>query len=296
MFATLLVYGNQEKFQLDSGSKVNIMSDETVLKLCSQDGLSELEETPVTLVMYNQLEVKPLGKKQFKVVNPKNNKKYSIEFHLVRGECKSILGLRTGKHLQLLTVNSQNISSVESNGVEEKGPKVEDYISQYTDVFTREGKLEGLLHLEIDRNVQPVQLPTQKVPIALREPLKHELDRLLNIGVIQKVDTPTSWISALVVTTKKNGKVRLCIDPKPLNEALHRNHYPLPTIDDVLPLLSKARVFTVLDANNGFWHIQLDEPSSFATCTTFGTPWGALSVASLAIRCIPRSRGVSEED
>jgi len=95
---------------------------------------------------------------------------------------------------------------------------------------------------------------------------------LSNIGVIRKVDTPTNWISALLVTTKKNGKVRLCIDPKPLNEALHRNHYALPTIDDVLPLLSKARAFTVLDAKNGFWYIQLDELSSFAT--TFGTPWG----------------------
>lgn len=176
--------------------------------------------------------------------------------------------MRAIKHLQLLTVNSQNIISVESSSVEEKDPRVEDYISQYTDVFTGEGKLEGLLHLEIDKNMQPVQLPTRKVPIALREPLKQELDRLLNIGVIRKVDIPTNWISALVVTTKKNGKVRLCIDPKPLNEALHGNHYPLPTID-VLPLLSKAHVFTVLDARNGFWHIQLDEPSSFAT--TFRT-------------------------
>jgi len=159
---------------------------------------------------------------------------------------------------------------VESSGLEEKGPKVEDYISQYTDVFTGEGKLEGLFHLEIDKNVQPVQLPTRKEPIALREPLKQELDRLSNIGVLRKVDTSTNWISALVVTKKKKGKVILCIDPKPLNEVLHRNHYPLPTMDDVLPLLSKARVFTVLDAKNGFRHIQLDEPISFAT--TFGTP------------------------
>ena len=78
---------------------MNIMSDETVLKLCGQDGLSEFKETPVTLVMYNQSEVKPLGKKRFKVVTPKNNKKYSIEFHLVRGECKSIWGLRATEHL-----------------------------------------------------------------------------------------------------------------------------------------------------------------------------------------------------
>ena len=53
VFATLLVNGKQEKFQLDSGSTVNITSDQTVLKFCDQDGLSELEETPVTLVMYN---------------------------------------------------------------------------------------------------------------------------------------------------------------------------------------------------------------------------------------------------
>ena len=76
--------------------------------------------------------------------------------------------------------------------MEKKDSKVEDYISHYTDVFTGEGKLEELLHLEIDRNVQPVQLPARKVPIALREALKLELDRFSNIGVIQKVDTPTS--------------------------------------------------------------------------------------------------------
>ena len=66
-----------------------------------------------------------------------------------------------------------------------ESPKVQDYVSQYKDVFTGEGKLDGKLHLEIDKNVQPVQLPTWRMPIALREPLKQELDRLSNTGVIQ---------------------------------------------------------------------------------------------------------------
>lgn len=92
----------------------------------------------------------------------------------------------------------------------------------------------------------------------LQRTSKQELDRLSDISLIRKVDSPTEWISAVVITTKKNGQVRLCIDPKPLNEALRRNRYPLPTIDDVLPLLSKARVFTLLDAKNGFWHVRLD--------------------------------------
>ena len=248
------------------------MADKTVKALYGENELDDLEKASVTLVMYNQSEVKPLGKKRFKVVNPKNKKKHSIEFLIVSGVCKSILGLRASEHLQLLTINKENILAIDCNAVESGVSTKENCLSQYKDVFSGEGKINGQLHLEIDKNVHPVQLPTRRVPIALKEPLKKELDRLSNTGVIQKIGTLTEWISAIVVTIKKNGKVRPCIDPKPLNQALHRNHYPLPTIDDVLPLLSKAPVFTVLDAKNGFWHIQLDEQSSLAT--TFGAPWG----------------------
>ena len=148
----------------------------------------------------------------------------------------------------------------------------QDVIKDYPDLFKGEGKLQGQLHLELDETVQPVQLPPRRVPLAVKDKLKAELERLAKLEILTKVEEPTDWISSLVVTTKRNGKVRLCIDPKPLNEALKRNHYPLPTIEDVLPMLAEARVFTVLDAKNGFWHVQLDEPSSYLT--TFSTPWG----------------------
>ena len=91
--------GKEEKFKLDSGSTVSIMTDETVTRLCGHDSLNELEKTTVTLVMYNQSEVKTLDKKRLKVVYPKNNKKYSIEFLIVGGACKFILGLRASEHL-----------------------------------------------------------------------------------------------------------------------------------------------------------------------------------------------------
>ena len=121
------------------------------------------------------------------------------------------------------------------------------------------------MHLEIDPSVTPVQLPTKRVPLAVKEMLKTEITRLEKLGVIKAVDVPTDWISAMVVTMKKDGRIRLCVDPKPLNRALKRNHYPLPTIEDVLPQLAKVKLFTVLDAKNGFWHVSLDEVSSYAT-------------------------------
>ena len=43
--------------------------------------------------------MKTLGKKRFEVVNPKNKRKYSIEFLIVTGACKSILGLKLSEHL-----------------------------------------------------------------------------------------------------------------------------------------------------------------------------------------------------
>ena len=141
-------------------------------------------------------------------------------------------------------------------------------LKDVADVFKGECKLEEKLHLTLDKTVPPVILPVRKVPLALKEPLKNEIDRLVDQGILNPVDTPTDWVSSMVVVSKSNGKIHLCIDPKPLR----RNHYPLSVIDDLLPELSKAKVFSVVDAKNGFWHIQLDPESSFLT--TFSTPWG----------------------
>ena len=58
----------------------------------------------------------------------------------------------------------------------------ESILKEYADVFRGEGKLEVDLHLEIDTNVAPVQLPTRKVPIAIKEELKQELDHLEGVN------------------------------------------------------------------------------------------------------------------
>ena len=110
------------------------------------------------------------------------------------------------------------------------------------------------------------------VLLAVKEPLKKEIDRLVAQEILKPVDTPTDWVSSMVVVMETNGKICLCIDPKPLDQVLKRNHYPLPVTDDLLPELSRAKVFSIVDAKNGFWHVQLDTDSSFLT--TFGTPWG----------------------
>ena len=80
-------------------------------------------------------------------------------------------------------------------------------------------------------------------------------------------------MSSLVIVKKPNSdKLRTCIDPTDLNKAIKRPRFHLPTIDEVLPQLKNARLFSVMDASNGFWHVELDHESSLLT--TFNSPFG----------------------
>lgn len=134
-------------------------------------------------------------------------------------------------------------------------------MSEFQDVFSGDGKLQGKLHLENDKSVPPVVLPVRKIFFAIKDSIKQELGRLVKTRILQTVDVPTNWISSMAVVRKGNGKIRQSIDPTALNEALKRNHYPLPVIDDLLPFLANAKVFSVVDAKNWFWHLQLDDKS-----------------------------------
>ena len=90
--------------------------------------------------------------------------------------------------------------------------------------------------------------------------------------MIEAVTEPTEWVSSMVAAKKKDGSIRLCIDPVHLNKALLRPHHPMKTIDDILGNMSNAKVFSILDAKTSFWQIPLDEQSSLLT--TFITPNG----------------------
>ena len=76
----------------------------------------------------------------------------------------------------------------------------------------------------------------------------------------------------MAIAIKKNGSLRICIDPRTHNLALKREHYQLPVLDDILSDLAKAKVFSKVDLSHGYWHCTLEEESSLLT--TFSTPFG----------------------
>lgn len=101
------------------------------------------------------------------------------------------------------------------------------------------------------------------------------------------MEEPTEWVSHLVIVKKSNGKLRLCLDPHNLNQAIQRPHYQMPIIEEIIPKLSKAKIFSVLDAKDGFWQIPLSNESSMLTC--FNTPFGRYrwNVLPFGVNCAP---------
>lgn len=83
-----------------------------------------------------------------------------------------------------------------------------------------------------------------------------------------------------MVAVRKLNKLRLCLDPLHLNKGIIRNHYPMPTVEDITPMLTKAKVFSVVDVKDGFLQVVLDEPSSYLT-----TSWTPLSVIIGGYKC-----------
>ena len=76
----------------------------------------------------------------------------------------------------------------------------------------------------------------------------------------------------MVVVPKWNGKVRICVDLTKLNESVKRERHILPSVEQTLAQTGGARYFSKLDANSGYWQIELDPES--AKLTTFITPFG----------------------
>ena len=144
-------------------------------------------------------------------------------------------------------------------------PTVHD---NFCDLFSGYGMYSKEYHIAIKPDVQGTVKTPHKTLYALQPKLKSYLQTLKDNDIIADVDEPTEWVHNIVVIEKKNKQLRICLDPKPLNAAILREHYIIPTPADVQAKLCNNTLFTVIDMKD----VKLTAESLFLT--TFHTPWG----------------------
>ena len=104
------------------------------------------------------------------------------------------------------------------------------------------------------------------IPFARRQYLEQEVERLISVGAISPADpNACPYASRTVVTPKKHGTTRLCVDYLDVNAQTEKDSFPLPRIDQVRPTLSRARFFASLDLLMGFHQVEVDPPDRAKT-------------------------------
>ena len=120
--------------------------------------------------------------------------------------------------------------------------------------------------IKLKESATPYNVATaRKVPFPMMDAVKCEIQHMLDNGVIHTVMEPTRWCAPMVAVKKRNGSLRICVDPKQLNKAVERENYSLPILEDIAPKLKDSTTFSKLDAASEFWQIPLEEASQLLT-------------------------------
>lgn len=265
LFESLQVGSKIIDFKLDTGSDCNVLP----LKIIKQLGCNTMiKSSNIKLHNYDGSQINSLGfiDLRCKLIN---NRQVNLRFQVVKANCTPILGWNTMEHLKLF--ERKYLRQIKCN----KNMQCHDIINKYIQIFdtNKIGCIKGIEYdIKLKEGAQGKVEPCRGVPIALHKPLKIELDRMVQMGIIDKVTEPTDYVSNVVIVKKPDGKLKICMDPGNLNNCIKREHFKLPTFEEVSSKMTGASIFSKIDATAAFFQIKLSEASS--KLCVFNTPFG----------------------
>ena len=214
---TALRLGGQiVNFKLDAGAEANVtqaMPQAIAAKMPKQH---RMMKTDTVLVAYGGARIKPKGVLNLHVHS--KHKQAFLQFYVTDTSDTPLLGREACVQLNL-------VRKVETLARQDPLRIKEDLLQCYADVFKGLGEFPSVHHIHIDPTVPAVVHVCRKIPFAVLDRLKETLDVQEQRGVCRKGTKPTPWVSSLVITEKKNGTLRVCLDPRDLNKAVLRQHF-----------------------------------------------------------------------
>ena len=140
-------------FQIDCGSSVNIIPVKYL------KNRNEISVSDTMLKTWTNDNYKPLGECRKVIVNPKNNKKYNVNFIVCHNDFVPIIGLSASEQMKLIEIKDENFEIV--NKIDLK-----DYSDVFNDV---QGSFEGEHAFKLREGAQPSIMPQRRTPIAMKD-------------------------------------------------------------------------------------------------------------------------------
>nr|XP_026484830.1 uncharacterized protein K02A2.6-like [Vanessa tameamea] len=264
---TCLVGGIQIQMLIDSGCQHNLITDKTWLKI-KENIVKTGEEVknPGKIFVAYGSEVPLNILTSFNADIRVGSKSQNTTFYVIDKGTRNLLGKVTAIALGVLKIG------LDVNHV----------------VMTPFPKFKNIqIQIPIDSNIKPVAQPYRRIPIPLEEKVDKKINELLQKDIIEKVEEPSEWISPVVPILKPDGDIRLCIDMRRANLAIKRENHPLPTMEQLLPKIQNAKMFSKLDIKDAFHQLELVPDSRHITTFISGKGLYRFKRLMFGITCAP---------
>lgn len=231
----------ETKAIVDSGSRYNLMDHKLWHELKTKKIVvsNQQKDTDKVFKAYGGHPLPVVG--MFEAQIEVNGKQTNAEFYVIKEKGQFLIGWETATILGILKIG-HTINTID----EEKDSKMQPM-----------GKMKDIIvDIPLRENAVPVAQSYRRVPVPLEAAVDKKIDQLLQQGIIEPVKGPSKWISPVVAIPKDDGQdLRICIDMRRANEAVERENYPLPTMENFLPYLAKAKRFSKLDIKQAFHQV-----------------------------------------
>ncbi|XP_015680545.1 uncharacterized protein K02A2.6-like, partial [Protobothrops mucrosquamatus] len=249
------LHGVPCNMELDTGSALSIISQGTFNHTCSRSGKRvKLKPSNLLLTDFQNSRVAVKGEATLKV----QFKEFEgpLDVIVVEGHRTSLIGLDWFDALGIHVTGIHRTQAADLSLV----------CQEFADVFSHElGKYKGPpITLHLNPTVTPVRIKPRRVPFVLKTKIDAELDKLVQQGVLQPVDS-SRWETPIVTPLKANGEVHICADYKcTINRALQQHSYPVPVVSHILASLQGGHIFAKLDLAQAYQQLPVDDATAEA--------------------------------
>lgn len=261
---------------IDTGSSVNLITVDE----CDRIGVSKDSANVIKLNGLGAFEIQTLGSVNMQV--DVDGESYWTEMHVVTKDAiqmKCLLGntllrqteLRiTPEEIKLSKWKEEDFTLLITLDEVEEIPELElDHVQDRSfakavkkivkDYRPNPRKVTQIQTKIILKDETPISHPPRRLSTYEKGEVEKHVEEWIRDGIVRPSNSEFS--SPVVLTKKKNGSTRLCVDYRSLNKQVIKDRYPLPLIEDQLDKLQQAKVFSVIDLRNGFFHVPVEKES-----------------------------------